>query len=94
MQMVSENINKDYINIVGITNQEKHDFNEIESYLRNISGISVNYSKISTDKILNLKESFLSEVDLVLVQNLSLDEYVSFYNEIANVSLVPAIKFC
>lgn len=78
--MVSENISKDTINIVGVINQANETFCDIKVLLHNISGKSVNYSEISAEKILTLKESFLSEIDLVLVQNLSLDEYVSFYS--------------
>lgn len=89
LQMVSENINKDIIRIVGITNQGKHMFNEIKTHLHNIPGISIDYSEISADKTLILGEKFLSEIDLILVQNLSLDEYVSY---IINLSLVSVMK--
>ncbi|XP_026333122.1 fatty acid synthase-like [Hyposmocoma kahamanoa] len=76
LQIVSENINKGTINIVGITNQAKDTFCDLKVGLHSIAGISFNYSEISTDKMLTLEENFLSETDLVLVQNLSLDEHM------------------
>ncbi|XP_026314570.1 fatty acid synthase-like [Hyposmocoma kahamanoa] len=76
LQIVSENINKDTINVVSITNQTKDTFCDLKVGLHSIAGVSFNYSEINTDKMLTLKENFLSEIDLVLVQNLSLDEHM------------------
>ncbi|XP_026314079.1 fatty acid synthase-like isoform X1 [Hyposmocoma kahamanoa] len=76
LQIVSENVNKDSISIVGITNQTKDMFCDLKVGLHSIAGISFNYSEMSVDKLLILDKNFLSETDLVLVQNLSLDEYM------------------
>lgn len=94
MQIVSENIKKDTINIVRILNPMRDTCYDMKAALDNISGKSFNYSEINADKILTLKENVLSEIDLVLVQNLSVDEYVSLYNNIFfNFSLVSWMKF-
>lgn len=94
MQIVAENINKDTINIVGIINPVRDTCYDMKAALDNISGVSFNYSEINADKILTLKENVLSEIDLVLVQNLALDEYVSLYNNnLINLSLMFSMKF-
>lgn len=76
--MVSENINKDSINALGILNSEK--VSNVFEITRNISddipGLAVNYEDAPMGKILEMRDYFLTDIDLVLVENLAADENV------------------
>lgn len=53
-------------------------FNEIKNMLGGVLGIEVRYEQMRREKVLLMRDYFLTEVDLVLVQNLSSDDSVSF----------------
>lgn len=76
--MVSENIDKDAINVMGVFNSKK-DSNAYEVMSKisdSIPGLTINYDDAPCDKILEMRDYFLTDIDLVLVQNLSTDENV------------------
>lgn len=76
--MVSENINKGTVNALGVLNSGK-DTNMFEvttNIYDDIPGLTVNYENAPRDKILEMKDYFSTDVDLVLVQNLASDENV------------------
>lgn len=76
--MVSENINKGDINALGVFNSEKD--SSVLEVIRNISvdipGLTVNYEDAPREKILEMRDYFLTDVDLIVVQNLSVDQNV------------------
>lgn len=76
--MVSENINKDAINALEVFNPEKDStvFEVIRNFSDDILGLTVNYEDAPREKILEMKDHFLTDIDLVLVQNLATDENV------------------
>lgn len=76
--MVSENINKDAITAVGIIDSEKDSiiFEVMRNTYDDIPGLIVNYQDVPREKILEMKDYFLTDIDLVLVQNLAADENV------------------
>lgn len=85
--MVSENVNKDAINTLGVFNSEKDSnvFEVIRSINVNITGLAVNYEDTQREKILDLRDYLLTDIDLVLVQNLATDE---------NVCIIGALSYC
>ena len=80
LQMVAENVNKATLYAVAIVNQyEKGSaFSEINNVITNIFGVTIKYEKLSREVALKKQNNFLKDVDLVLVQNLSTDDNVSY----------------
>lgn len=80
LQTVAENVNKANINVVGIVNQlgKGAIFSEIHNAVRNIFGVNVKYEEVSREVVLKKQNNFLQDTDLVLVQNLSTDDAVSY----------------
>lgn len=78
LQMVSENINKDAMNALRVFNSEK--YSNVLEVIRNISddipGLTVNYEDARIEKILEMRDYVLTDIDLVLVQNLATDDNV------------------
>ncbi|XP_026333200.1 fatty acid synthase-like [Hyposmocoma kahamanoa] len=76
LQMVSEDISNDAIKAVGVFNSEKYSnvSKVISKIYDDIPGLIFNYEEIPGDKILEMRDYFLTDVDLVLVHNLSSDE--------------------
>ncbi|XP_063540957.1 fatty acid synthase-like isoform X1 [Cydia strobilella] len=73
IQIVSENIGKDIINVVEIYDKRGDDyvFQEINTTLKDIPGIAVNMSHMHKSEVL---DNVVKEADLVLVSNLSRDD--------------------
>ncbi|XP_026316598.1 uncharacterized protein LOC113227796, partial [Hyposmocoma kahamanoa] len=76
LQIVSENINKDAITVVGLFDSQKYSnvFEVMRDIYDDIPGLIVNYEDATGEKILEMRDYFLTDVDLVLVQNLAADE--------------------
>ncbi|XP_026333120.1 fatty acid synthase-like [Hyposmocoma kahamanoa] len=76
LQIVSENINKDAITAVGLFNSQTYSnvFEVMRDIYDDIPGLIVNYEDAPGEKILEMRDYFLTNVDLVLVQNLAADE--------------------
>ncbi|KAJ8713069.1 hypothetical protein PYW08_008373 [Mythimna loreyi] len=76
LQTVAENINKENINVVGLVTTKGYIFTEINKVIKNIFGLNVKYEEISRETALKKARNFLKDVDLVLVQNLSIDDNI------------------
>lgn len=76
--MVSENINKISINALGVFNAQKYSnvFEIIRTTSDEIPGLTVNYGHAQREKILEMRDYVLTDIDLVLVQNLAADDSV------------------
>ncbi|XP_049878856.1 fatty acid synthase-like [Pectinophora gossypiella] len=77
LQIIAENINKENINVLGIINRGNEDlrvFDAIRNGLNDIPGITVQYEQMRRDQVLVKRDHFLTEVDLVLMQDLSTDD--------------------
>ncbi|KAI5632207.1 zinc-binding dehydrogenase domain-containing protein [Phthorimaea operculella] len=76
LQTVAENINKDTINVLGIMNsKEELPISEgLKAVLNDIPGVTIHYEQMRKEKVLAMRDQFLKEKDLVLVQNLTNDD--------------------
>lgn len=71
-------MNKDTINSLGVLNSENlsNIFEVIQNISDDIPGLTVNYEGAPREKILEMMDYFLTDIDLVIVQNLATDENV------------------
>lgn len=78
LQMVSENINRDTINIIEILISDKGycAFEDIRNIINDDLGLIINYKSVEKTKLMELRKYFLTEVDLIIVKNLSTDDNV------------------
>lgn len=79
LQIVAENLNKTAINILELSESDDDvsSFkNDIESFNK-ILNIAVEHKIINRKKVLEERVHFLTDVDLLLVKNLSTDDKVS-----------------
>lgn len=78
LQMVSENINKDTINIIEILDSDKgySTFEDIRNILDDDLGLTYNYKTVTKAILMELRNYYLTDFDLIIVQNLSTDDNV------------------
>lgn len=77
LQIVSENLNKSSINIVELSdNDEESAFGSLTDVFKMIPTIKVQYKIIKRDHMLDERVHFLTDVDVLLVTDLSKDDKV------------------
>lgn len=81
MQIVSENIDKDAINVVQVVNNtnECYAIEEIKALVNGVTEVIVNYEEVHVDQLLEKRDFFVNNTDLVFVQNLSMNNSVCIF---------------
>lgn len=96
-QIVAENINKDIINIVGISSQldDETIFDEMKRVAsingNQLTGTIINYQTVTNIEMSKAFERNVKEADIILVQNLLNDNEVSKYRNTTNVPILTSI---
>ncbi|CAK1590491.1 unnamed protein product [Parnassius mnemosyne] len=76
LQIVAENLNKNVINILELCDQKSDEahFRNLNDVFTNVPSIEVQHKIIYRNNILDERANFLTDVDLMLVTNLSKDD--------------------
>ncbi|KAJ8711407.1 hypothetical protein PYW07_008649 [Mythimna separata] len=78
LQMVAENVNKDSISVVGITNDQMEGsvFEEMKKIGSSVYGVNISYEEFSLRDLATTKNSgsAIKKADLTIVRNLSTDD--------------------
>ncbi|KAG6464998.1 hypothetical protein O3G_MSEX014869 [Manduca sexta] len=78
LQIVAENVNRNYVNIVSLVTYNKNAkiFKEIKNVLTDIMNINFKYDEINIQEIKENNDNDLADVDLILLHGLSTDDNI------------------
>ncbi|PZC83614.1 hypothetical protein B5X24_HaOG207597 [Helicoverpa armigera] len=78
LQIVTENINKDSIKVMGVTNNRSRSavFEEIKNVGSNVNGVTIDYEECDLEDFSSAKNNgcSLKKADVVILRNLSIDD--------------------